>query len=199
MAGVSDLEPTVSDAEPAAGAPARRRIGLFAAVAIAALSADIVSKVLVVDYLSGRAPVRLLGGALYLIETRNSGAAFSLGTGLTVVLTAVAVVVVLIILRAARNLRSVGWAVGLGLVLGGALGNLIDRLFRSPGVGRGQVVDWLSLFSPDGSVWPVFNLADSSIVCGVVLIALLGVRGIGLDATGGGRPTSRPKFPAPPR
>lgn len=199
MAGVSDLEPTVSDAEPAAGAPARRRIGLFAAVAIAALSADIVSKVLVVDYLSGRAPVRLLGGALYLIETRNSGAAFSLGTGLTVVLTAVAVVVVLIILRAARNLRSVGWAVGLGLVLGGALGNLIDRLFRSPGVGRGQVVDWLSLFSPDGSVWPVFNLADSSIVCGVVLIALLGVRGIGLDATGGGRPTSRPKSPAPPR
>ena len=90
--------------------------------------------------------MRLLGGAIYLVQTRNSGAAFSVGTGATVVLTVVALAVVVVILRAARRMRSVGWAVALGLVLGGALGNLIDRLFRSPGVGRGHVVDWISLF-----------------------------------------------------
>ena len=64
-----------------------------------------------------------------------------------------------------------GWAVALGLVLGGALGNLTDRIFRAPGVGRGQVVDWISLFGPDGVHWPIFNLADSAIVCGAVLAA----------------------------
>ena len=66
--------------------------------------------------------------------------------------------------RIAGRLRSTGWAIALGLVLGGALGNLIDRLVRAPGVGRGHVVDWISLFANDGHVWPIFNLADSAIV-----------------------------------
>ena len=113
--------------------------------------------------------------------TRNSGAAFSVGTGATVVLTIVAVLVVVVILRAARRLYSTSWAVALGLVLGGALGNLTDRVLRSPGGGRGHVVDWISLFSNDGSRFAIFNLADSAITCGAVLAAILALRGVDLD------------------
>ena len=111
--------------------------------------------------LEGREPVELLGGLVYLQLLRNPGAAFSLATGYTWVLTLVAVAVVVVIVRVARRLRSTGWAVALGLVLGGALGNLVDRIFRAPGPLQGHVVDMVSLFAPDGSVWPVFNLADA--------------------------------------
>jgi signal peptidase II len=150
-------------------------------VAAAALTLDVVSKVIVAAQLGDARPVKLLGGAIYLVETRNSGAAFSLGTGATVVLTVVALAVVGFILRTAGRMRSTGWAIALGLVLGGALGNLVDRLFRAPSVGRGHVVDWISLFSDDGHVWPIFNLADSAIVCGAVLAAILAIRGIDID------------------
>jgi signal peptidase II len=164
------------------GGPVRpRRVVLFGLVAAAVLALDIVTKVIVAAKLDERPPVRLLGGALYLVETRNSGAAFSMGTGATVVLTVVALVVVAVILRTARRMRSIGWAVALGLILGGALGNIVDRLFRAPGVGRGHVVDWISLFSDDGSRFAIFNLADSAITCGAVLAAILALRGIDLD------------------
>lgn len=158
---------------------------LFGLVAAAALALDIVSKVIVAAKLGDGHDVRLLAGAIYLVETRNSGAAFSVGTGATVVLTLVALAVVAFILRTAGRMRSVGWAVALGLVLGGALGNLVDRLFREPGIGRGHVVDWISLFSNDGHVWPIFNLADSAIVCGAILAAVLAVRGIDIDGAAG--------------
>src|SRR2546423_15528187 len=98
---------------------------------------------------------------------------------LTVVSAGVAVVVVAVILRMARRLYSVPWAVALGMLLGGALGNLTDRLFRSPGVFVGRVVDFLEL-----PHWPVFNLADSAIVGAGCLMVLLSVRGVRLD---GGR------------
>jgi signal peptidase II len=90
--------------------------------------------------------------------------------------------------RTASRLRSVGWAVALGLVLGGAIGNLADRVFRSPGVFRGRVIDWISLFGPRGEHWPIFNLADSAIVCGAILAAVLTLFGIGLagDRDGAG-------------
>lgn len=178
---------------PQAERPGRasgRRIGLFAAVAAFALTLDIVSKALVVAKLGrDHAPVRLLGGAIYLDVARNSGAAFSLGagTGFTVVLTVIAAVVAAVIIRTARRMRSTGWAVALGLVLGGALGNLVDRIFREPGVGRGHVVDWISVFGPDGVHWPIFNLADSAICCGAVLAAILAVFGVEL----GGRRARR--------
>jgi signal peptidase II len=158
-------------------------VGLFAAVAVAVLVLDIVSKAIVVAKLQNHPPVRLLGGAIYLVETRNSGAAFSVGTGATIVLTVIALAVVVVILRTARRMRSIGWAVALGLILGGALGNIVDRLFRSPGVGRGHVVDWISLFSNDGSRFAIFNLADSAITCGAVLAAILALRGVDLDGT----------------
>lgn len=165
-------------------APARpRRLVLFAAVAVVALALDIVSKVIVAANLDEHPPVKLLGGAIYLVETRNSGAAFSVGTGATVVLTLVALVVAGIIVRTARRMHSIGWAVALGLILGGALGNIVDRLFRAPGVGRGHVVDWISLFSSDGSRFAIFNLADSAITCGAVLAAILALRGVNLDGT----------------
>lgn len=161
-----------------------RRLALFGAVAVLALMADLVSKLLVVKYLPETHPqVRLLGGAIYLDQARNSGAAFSVGTGFTVVLTAIAVLVIAFILRQAARMRSVGWAVALGLILGGALGNLTDRIFRSPGVLRGHVVDWISAFGPYGQHWPIFNLADSAVVCGAILAGWLAIRGVEIDGT----------------
>jgi signal peptidase II len=154
----------------------RRRVGVLAAVALVTLTIDIVTKHIVVDMLSDRAPVELLGGLLTLRLTRNSGAAFSMAQGYTVVFSAVAMVVVIVIARTARRLSSLGWAIALGLLLGGALGNLADRIFRSPGVLRGHVVDFLEL-----PHWPVFNIADSAIVSAGVLMVLLAARGIEVD------------------
>ena len=185
-----DNEPMSADAEQdTAGAdqppaPARRRrIGLFGVVAVTVLVIDIVSKVIVAAKLQDRSPVRLLGGAIYLVETRNSGAAFSVGTGATILLTVIALAVAVVILRTARRMYSIGWAVALGLILGGALGNLVDRLFRSPGLGRGHVVDWISPFSDNGSHFAIFNLADSAITCGAVLAGIVALLGIDLDGS----------------
>jgi len=140
------------------------------------LAADVISKAVVVASLEPGRVVRLVGHYLELTNTRNSGAAFSVGTGATVLFTVVAVVVVAVILRTAKRLRSLGWAICLGLLLGGALGNLVDRLLRSPGPLRGEVVDWIQL-----PHWPVFNLADSAIVIGDCVAVLLSSRGITLD------------------
>jgi signal peptidase II len=151
------------------------------------LAADVVSKVLVVALLPDGHVVRLLGHYLELTSTRNSGAAFSVGTGATVLFTAVAVVVVAVILRTAKRLYSLGWAICLGLLLGGALGNLVDRLFRAPGPLRGEVVDWIQL-----PHWPVFNLADSAIVIGGCVAVLLSTRGVALDGPAGGEHGDEP-------
>jgi signal peptidase II len=156
----------------------RRRTGLLFAVAALVLAADIASKVIVVATLSDRPPVRLLGGLLTLRVSRNSGAAFSIGTSMTIVFTAIAVGVIIFVLRTSRQIRSVPWAVMLGLLLGGATGNLVDRVFRSPGPLRGWVVDWIQV-----PHWPVFNLADSAIVSGCALAVLLALRGLRFDGT----------------
>ena len=110
--------------------------------------------------------------------SRNSGAAFSFAEGATLIFTAVAVTVVVVIVRTSARLRSAAWATSLGLLLGGATGNLLDRLLRDPGFGRGAVVDFLDL-----QVWPSFNVADSGIVVGGLLAVLLSFRGIELDGT----------------
>lgn len=150
------------------------------------LAIDLATKIAAVATLEGRDPVTVIDGFFYLTLLRNPGAAWSMATGYTWVLTIVAVVVVGVIIRIARKLASVGWAIGLGLVLGGALGNLIDRFFRSPGPMRGHVVDMLAVFSPDGSVFPVFNIADSGIVCGGILLVLMALRGVEIDGRVGG-------------
>ena len=152
---------------------------MLLAVAVTVLVADIISKVIVVATLSGRPPVRLLGGLLTLRVDRNPGAAFSIGTSMTIVFTAIAVGVIIFILRTSRRIRSTAWAVTLGLLLGGATGNLTDRLLRAPGPLRGYVVDWIQL-----PHWPVFNVADSAIVCGGILAVLLAARGLSIDGTG---------------
>ena len=156
---------------------------MLSLIAALVLAADIVTKVVAVAQLEGRAPVPVLGGLVYLQLVRNAGAAFSLATGYTWVLTVVAIAVVAVIVRVARRLRSGGWAIALGLVLGGALGNLVDRIFRAPAPLQGHVVDIVSLLAPDGVVWPVFNVADSSIVCGGILLVLLAMTGRELDGS----------------
>ena len=147
-------------------------------VAVFVLALDVVTKIVVVHTLAHHAPIRLLGGFLTLQMLRNSGAAFSIGTSMTIVFTVIAVAVIIYILRAARKLRSLPWAITLGLLLGGATGNLSDRIFRSPGLFRGDVVDWIEL-----PHWPVFNLADSAIVCGGVIAVLLAIMGLRMDGT----------------
>jgi signal peptidase II len=167
------------NADADAGRPLRpRRVGLLLGVAAFVLAADAISKAIIVAKMPGHGTIRLLGGALTITLTRNGGAAFSIGTSMTILFTLIALGVVVYILRTARNLRSIGWAITLGLLLGGAMGNLLDRIFRAPGLFQGHVVDWIEL--PD---WPVFNLADSAIVCAGVLVVLLALRGIRLDGT----------------
>src|SRR5580693_4122004 len=176
-----------------AGAPGAtrrpRRIGLLIGVAVFVIAADVISKSIVVAKMADHPNIRLLGGLLTITLTRNGGAAFSIGTSMTIVFTAIALGVIVYILRAARNLRSIGWAIALGLLLGGATGNLLDRIFRAPAPFQGYVVDWIQL-----PHWPVFNLADSAIVCAGVLVVLLALFGIRLDGT---RPLPEASSPQP--
>jgi signal peptidase II len=179
---VTTEQPTSDAANQAA--VTHTRIWTLLLTAVIALGADLVSKVLIVANVPPEhRPIRVLGGLLYIEQARNSGAAFSVGTGATVILTAISVVVVIVIVRAARRMTSPAWAVSLGLVLGGALGNLTDRFFRAPGVGKGHVVDWISVFGPDGQRWPIFNLADSAIVVGGAMAVLLSLRGVDFNGT----------------
>jgi signal peptidase II len=140
---------------------------------------DQVTKLLAIRNLEGQPPVELLGGLVTLTFLRNSGAAFSMGTSVTFVFTAIAITVIVVIVRTSRRLGSVAWAIALGGLLGGAVGNLLDRLFREPGFFQGHVVDWITF-----PHFAVFNLADASIVCSSVLMVLLAVRGVEID---GGR------------
>ncbi|MCZ2857041.1 signal peptidase II [Blastococcus sp. VKM Ac-2987] len=175
-----------SGGSSAVAPPHPLRTRLLLSLAATVLVLDLVTKLVVVATIEPGEDIRTLGGALYLTQLRNTGAAFSFAEGFTVLFTLVAAVVTVVIVRTARRLRSTGWAVALGLVLGGALGNLIDRIFRDPGFLRGGVVDFLSVFGPDGSVFPVFNVADSAIVCGGILGVLLAIRGVEFDGTRSG-------------
>jgi signal peptidase II len=165
-------------AEEPAGSVAHRRARWLVTTAALVLIADVLSKHIVVAKMSHRPPITVIKHVLTITLTRNPGAAFSVGPGATVLFTAVAVVVVVVIARTARTLLSRGWAVSLGLLLGGALGNLADRIFRSPAPFRGHVVDWIQL-----PHWPVFNVADSAIVTGGLLAVVLVTRGIEMDGT----------------
>ena len=143
-----------------------RRYALVGGVAAGVVAADQLTKWWAVDRLS-RGPIAIVG-SIRLALTHNSGGAFGLGSGVVpvVVLAVVALVVVLFVVGRSVDRRSV--AVSLGLVLGGALGNLGDRIFRSPGLGRGSVIDFVDL-----RWWPVFNVADAAITIGCVVLVLL--------------------------
>jgi signal peptidase II len=153
--------------------PPRRRLAVLITVAAVVLAADVASKAAVVAWLSGRPHVRHLGRLLTLTVTRNPGAAFGIGgPTVTVACTAIAAGVAMAIVRYSRHVSSIRWAVALGLLLGGAMGNLTDRLLRFPGPLQGWVVDWIRF-----PHWPTFNIADSAIACGTLLVAVLAARG----------------------
>jgi signal peptidase II len=146
-------------------------------IACAVCAVDAISKVLAVAALAPHRSVILLGGLITLHLYRNPGAAFGIGPSYTVIYALIEAVVLVAILRVSRRLRSWPWAVALGLLLGGAAGNLADRLFRSPGPLRGYVIDWIKLpYFP-----PTFNIADSAITFGAALLILASVRGWRLD------------------
>jgi signal peptidase II len=163
-----------------AQAPApRRRQALLLSVAAVVLGLDMVTKVLAVKLLTPGQPVPIIGDTVTWTLVRNSGAAFSMATGYTWMLTVIASAVVVGIVWMGRRLVSPWWAVGLGMILGGAMGNLVDRFFRSPGPLRGHVVDFLSI-----GWWPVFNVADPSVVGGAILLVTLSALGYDFDTIG---------------
>ncbi|NUR91692.1 MAG: signal peptidase II [Nonomuraea sp.] len=178
------------------GAPVGRKRGrvlaVLVALAVVVYAADLITKTLVLRALEGRAPLVVIPDVLQFRVIFNSGAAFSIGTGMTIVFTFIAVGVVVAIVRTARKLRSLPWAITLGLLLGGALGNLTDRLLRYPsGFGRstqfqGHVVDFIEVLPghfPVIDYFPVFNIADSAIVCGGILAVFLAWRGYQIDGS----------------
>jgi signal peptidase II len=168
----------VSEAEPGRRPGfSGRAVTLLGVTAVAAVALDQWVKWLCTEHLTEGEPVRILGGLVYLSLLRNSGAAFSMGRSHTWVFPVISLVVIGWIFFMASRLRSAPWAVSLGLVLGGAVGNLGDRLFRAPGPFQGHVVDMISLFAPYAEKFAVFNVADSCLSVGVVLAMLLELTG----------------------
>jgi signal peptidase II len=160
----------------------RRRVGVLLSVAAFIAVFDQATKMLAVEHLTDGRVVPVIGEFLELRLHRNPGAAFSLATNATVLLAIVMIAVIVAILYMSRRLVSLPWAIALAGMLGGAIGNLGDRLFREPGPFQGHVVDFLAV------PWWVGNVADAAIVGGAAMIAVLSLRGITYD---GGRAASK--------
>ena len=156
----------------------RRLVLTLVVLAASVLVVDQLTKLWAVGTLSVGERTPLIGDLLGLSLLYNPGAALSIATGMTWVFTVAAVVVTVVIVRVANRLGSLGWTIALGLLLGGALGNLTDRLLRAPGVGRGHVVDFIAY----GDLF-VGNVADIAIVAAAGLIVLLTLRGVGVDGS----------------
>ena len=154
-----------------------RALLLLAAVAVGVYGIDQGAKFLIDQNLDLGDTIPVLGEVLQLHYVSNSGAAFSLASGFTWILSVVAAGVIVFIIAFAPRIRSLGWATMFGLVLGGALGNLTDRLFRPPGFGTGHVVDFIQVYGFPA----IFNGADIAIVSSMGLFLLLSLRGVGLD------------------
>lgn len=156
------------DSSPAVG---RGRRLLVIGIMTALVAADQLSKAWAVSHL-GAGPVSVIGTTVEFRLARNAGSAFSLFRNLTPLLAVVAIVVAVFLVRAMHTARNFVMLVALALVLGGAMGNLVDRLFRSPGFLRGHVVDFIHV-----GAWPTFNIADSAITIGAVLLVVASVWG----------------------
>jgi signal peptidase II len=152
---------------------------LLAAIALGVYGLDQLTKFLITSRLAENDVVPLLGPVLQLHYVSNSGAAFSFATGFTWIFSIVAVGVVVVIVWFARRIKSLAWATMFGLVLGGAIGNLNDRLFRPPGFGVGHVIDFISIYGFPA----IFNVADVAITTAMALFILLSLRGVGLDGS----------------
>jgi signal peptidase II len=167
-------------AERAAKVGTTTALIILVAAAIAVYGVDQLSKFLVVTNLAEGEVVPVLGFVLQWQFVRNPGAAFSLASGMTWIFTILAAGVITFIIWFARRIRSVAWALVFGLLLGGVLGNLTDRLFREPSFGLGHVIDFIS------TPWmlpAIYNIADIAIVSSMVLFMYLTIRGVGLDGT----------------
>lgn len=155
-----------------------RALLVLTLVALCAYVLDQGSKFLVVTHLVEGDVVPLLNGVLELHFVRNPGAAFSLASGMTWIFSIIATGVVVFIVWFSGRIRSVAWSIVFGLLLGGVLGNLTDRLLREPSFGLGHVVDFIS------TPWmlpAIYNIADACIVSSMVLFMILTIRGVGLD------------------
>ena len=133
---------------------------------------DFLTKNWAVENLTG-APRKVLGSFLQVTLFKNPGAAFSMATSFTIVFTTISIAVALFITRYAARITSPWWAYVAGLVLGGVLGNLTDRIFREPRFLYGHVIDWIQL-----PHWPIFNVADSSIFIAAGIAILLTIKNI---------------------
>jgi signal peptidase II len=184
---------------PLAPGGSRAKVVVLASVAALVLGLDAASKALVVANLTEGDPVHVLGDVFEFTLLRNPGAAWNLGTGYTAVFTVLAVGVIAFVVRVAGRLRSTGYAVAFGLLLGGASGNLGDRIFRAPGVFRGNVVDWIGVVP---RYYPVFNIADSAICIAGATFVVLALLGVHMDGTRGDKApaggTESPDSPEPP-
>ena len=169
----------VEAAQPVRARPRRAKLYvLFAAFAVFAYVFDQMTKLWVTSTMTEGERIPVLPPLLHWFYIRNSGAAFSIGENVTWVFTIIMAAVSVAILLQLRKLGSLWWALALGLLLGGALGNLTDRLFREPSFAMGHVVDFIQL--PN---FAIFNIADSAVVSAVVIICLLTLRGISLDGS----------------
>ena len=176
---------TAADESTSTPDPSQDRKGLFRLLVVTAVvvyAADQLTKILALRALTPGEPVDVIGEYIRFNLIRNAGAAFSIADSATWVLTLIAFGVLVVILRTARRLGSRGWAWALGLLLGGSVGNLTDRMTREPGPGRGHVVDFIDYFSLF-----IGNVADIAIVSAAVLIGILALRGIGVDGVRAGR------------
>jgi signal peptidase II len=151
---------------------------LFAAVGLLILFLDQLTKALALQHLTPGEPVNVIGSFLKFNLIRNSGAAFSLGAGYTPYISAIQITVALGVVYLSRKLGSAGWAVAFGLLFGGAVGNIIDRIFREPSPFHGHVVDFLQ--TPH---WAIFNVADMAVTSAAALLVIQTLRGIRLDGT----------------
>ncbi len=176
----ASLNPSVDAHPDSSDSPAgdvRLRI-LFVVVFLVGYVADVGSKILAVEKLTGRPDIEIVGEWFQLHLTRNPGAAFSTGGDFTPALSLLAIAASGVVVYLARGIGSRWWAVSLGLLLAGITGNLTDRIFRSPGPLHGEVVDFLQL--PN---WPIFNVADICINAGAALTLLLAFRGISVNGS----------------
>ena len=151
---------------------------MFAVVGLVVLGLDQLTKALVLRQLTPGDPVEVIGTFLQLNLIRNPGAAFSLGSNFTPVISTIQILVAIAVVWFSRRLGSAGWAVAFGFLFGGAVGNITDRVFREPSPFHGHVVDFLQL-----PHWAIFNVADMAVTSAAVLLVIQTLRGIKLDGT----------------
>ncbi|GAA0615386.1 signal peptidase II [Kribbella sandramycini] len=165
--------------EPGAGGGVRWKwVGVFGVVGLVVWGIDQVTKALALAHLTPGESVNVVGELLKFTLIRNSGAAFSLGAGYTPYISAVQIAVAIGVVVLSRKLGSAGWAVAFGLLFGGAVGNITDRIFREPSPFHGHVIDFLQ--TPN---WAIFNVADIAVSSAAILLVIQTLRGIRLDGT----------------